>query len=277
MFAALALGAPVGTTFYALGGFAAVAVATIVFPLVAVLLVAALAPVAVRRGTQTGLMKVLGAVWLPGFGSALSTVGFGAMIAFSSLLSAERGWNPLWLTFSAFAVALVAARLFFGHTPDKLGGAKVALACVFVEAAGLALIWFASHAVLAGVGAALAGFGYSLVYPGLGVEAVRRAPPQNRGLAMGAYTVFLDVALGFGSPVLGLTAGLTGLGSVFLLSAVIVLGTAVIAVILLRQSALPKFHRLQINGGKHETSHHDSCRPVYDRVIRGTSRPKQTA
>jgi MFS family permease len=277
MFAALALGAPVGTTFYALGGFAAVAVATIVFPLVAVLLVAALAPVAVRRGTQTGLMKVLGAVWLPGFGSALSTVGFGAMIAFSSLLSAERGWNPLWLTFSAFAVALVAARLFFGHTPDKLGGAKVALACVFVEAAGLALIWFASHAVLAGVGAALAGFGYSLVYPGLGVEAVRRAPPQNRGLAMGAYTVFLDVALGFGSPVLGLTAGLTGLGSVFLLSAVIVLGTAVIAVILLRQSALPKFHRLQINGGKHETSHHDSCRTVYDRVIRGTSRPKQTA
>ena len=39
-------------------------------------------------------MKVLGAVWLPGFGSALSTVGFGAMIAFSSLLSAEHGWSP---------------------------------------------------------------------------------------------------------------------------------------------------------------------------------------
>src|SRR5258708_1930174 len=70
-------------------------------------------------------MKVLGAVWLPGFGSALSSVGFGAMIAFSSLLFAERGWSPLWLTFSAFAIALVAARLFLGHTPDKLGGAKV--------------------------------------------------------------------------------------------------------------------------------------------------------
>ena len=57
-------------------------------------------------GAQSGLMKVLGAVWLPGFGSALSTVGFGAMIAFSSLLSAERGWSPVWLTFSAFAIAL---------------------------------------------------------------------------------------------------------------------------------------------------------------------------
>ena len=145
MFAALAFGAPVGTTLYAIGGFAAVAAATVLLPLVTVLLVAPLSPVPIQRGAQSGLMKVLGAVWLPGFGSALSTVGFGAMIAFSSLLAAERGWSPVWLMFSAFAAALVAARLFLGHTPDRLGGAKVALVCVFVEAAGLALIWFASE------------------------------------------------------------------------------------------------------------------------------------
>ena len=204
MFAALAFGAPVGTAIYAKGGFITVAVATIVVPLVTVLLVMPLPSIPARRGAQAGLLKVLGAVWLPGFGSALSTVGFGAMIAFSSLLSAERGWNPLWLTFSAFAIALVAARLFLGHVPDKVGGAKVALVCVLVEAAGLALIWFAASPMLAAAGAALTGFGYSLVYPGLGVEAVRRTPPQSRGLAMGAYTVFLDVALGFGSPALGL-------------------------------------------------------------------------
>jgi hypothetical protein len=36
-----------------------------------------------------------------------------------------------------------------GHTPDKLGGAKVALVCVFVEAAGLALMWVASTSALA--------------------------------------------------------------------------------------------------------------------------------
>jgi MFS family permease len=237
MFAALAFGAPVGTALYSLGGFAAVAVATVVFPLITVVLVAPLAPVAVQRGAQSGLLKVLGAVWLPGFGSALSTVGFGAMIAFSALLSAERGWSPVWLSFSAFAIALVAARLFFGHAPDRLGGAKVALASVFVEATGLALIWFASTSAVAAAGAALTGFGYSLVYPGLGVEAVRRAPPESRGLAMGAYTVFLDVALGFGSPVLGLTAGWTGLGSVFLASAIVVLGAAGVAAWLLHASS----------------------------------------
>jgi MFS family permease len=237
MFAALAFGAPIGTKLYAVSGFTAVAVATILFPLITALLVAPLMPVAVQRGTQSGLLKVLGAVWLPGSGSALSTVGFGAMIAFSSLLSAERGWNPVWLSFSAFAIALVAARLFFGHAPDKLGGAEVALGSVFVEAAGLALIWFASTSAVAAAGAALTGFGYALVYPGLGVEAVRRAPPQNRGLAMGAYTVFLDVALGFGSPALGLTASWAGLSSVFLASAIIVLGTAGVAAWLLHVSS----------------------------------------
>jgi predicted MFS family arabinose efflux permease len=245
MFAALAFGAPVGTTLYDMGGFTAVAVATILVPLITVLLVSPLSSVPAERDAQAGLMKVLGAVWLPGFGSSLSSVGFGAMIAFSSLLSAERGWNPVWISFSAFAIALVAARLFLGHTPDRLGGAKVALVCIFIEVAGLALIWAASNPVLAAAGAALTGFGYSLVYPGLGVEAVRRAPPQSRGLAMGAYTVFLDVALGFGTPALGLVASWAGLGSVFLTSALIVLCAAAIAAWLLRAPSRASAHQQQ--------------------------------
>ena len=57
-------------------------------------------------------------------------------------------------------------------------GAKVALICALIEAAGLALIavvpWFA----LALTGAALAGLGYSLVYPGFGVE-YWSVPPKS--------------------------------------------------------------------------------------------------
>src|SRR5207244_4100157 len=45
MFAALAFGAPVGTALYAIGGFAAVAAATSVVPLITVLLVSPLSPV----------------------------------------------------------------------------------------------------------------------------------------------------------------------------------------------------------------------------------------
>ena len=234
MFAALALGAPLGTALYTVGGFTAVAAVTVLVPAAAILLAGLLPSVPPPGGSRPSLITMARAVWMPGFGSALSSVGFGAIIAFGSLLSADRGWSPIWLVFSSFALALVAARLLFGHLPDRLGGARVALACVLIEAAGLALIWLAPDRVLAAVGAALAGIGYSLVYPGLGVEAVRRAPPQSRGLAMGAYTTCLDIALGFGSPALGLAASQVGLGSVFLVSALTALAAAAVTLRLAR-------------------------------------------
>jgi MFS family permease len=230
MFAALALGAPLGTTLVARGGFAAVALATTLLPLATIGLVAPLPSVPPQRGARSALLKVARLVWMPGLGAALSSVGFGAIIAFSALLFAARGWEPLWLAFSAFATALIAARFLFGHMPDRLGGAAVALACVLLEAAGLALIGLAPGRALAAAGAALAGFGYSLVYPGFGVEAVRRAPPQSRGLVMGAYTAFLDVALGFGTPALGLAAsGSADLGTLFVVAALAAVGAAAVA------------------------------------------------
>jgi MFS family permease len=235
MFAAFALGAPIGTLLYGVGGFTAVAFATAIVPLLTLSLVAPLSPVPPTRraGTRSGLLKVVGAVWISGLGSAFSSIGFGAMLAFGALIAAERGWQPVWLPFSAFATALVGARAFLGHIPDKLGGAQVALVSVVIEAAGLALIWQAPGVANAAIGAALTGFGYALVYPSLGVEAVRRAPPESRGLAMGAYTVFLDVALGFGTPILGLIGAWAGLGTVLLATSLAVLSGAVLAAYLI--------------------------------------------
>src|SRR3954469_20887796 len=236
MFAALAFGAPLGTTLYGFGGFISIAMATALIPLATLLLVAPMAAIPPHSGKRSNLLKMARIVWMPGLGSALSCIGFGTMIAFSSLLSVERNWNPIWILFSTFAVSLTTTRLFLGHLPDRRGGAKVALISIFVEATGLALVWLAPNQTVAVVGALLTGCGFALVYPGLGVEAVRRAPPQSRGLAMGAYTAFLDVALGFGSPALGLIAGWGGLSSVFLAGALLVLSASVIALRLLYQS-----------------------------------------
>jgi MFS family permease len=233
MFAALAIGGPIGVALYAFGGFAAIALATTAAPLATLLIVVTLPPVPAQSGARPALVRVASAVWAPGLGAALSSIGFGAILAFSSLLFAERGWSPVWLPFTAYAACLIAARFVFGHLPDRLGGAKVALVCVLIEAAGLALIWLAHGPIVAAIGAALTGLGYSLVYPGLGAEAVQRAPPQSRGLVMGIYTAFLDVALGVGAPALGLLAGWAGLGSVFLASSMIVLCAAAVATALL--------------------------------------------
>ncbi|HWP48746.1 MAG TPA: arabinose transporter [Candidatus Limnocylindrales bacterium] len=230
MYVAYAVGAPTGTALYAGYGFAAIALVTTLIPLVTLLLVAPLRPIAPMSQTRPGFTRVVGAVWVPGLGLALGSIGFGATTTFIVLLFAQQGWGLAWLALTAFSIVFVIGRVVFGHLPDRIGGARVALVCVLIEAAGQALIWLAPRPTLALFGAVLTGLGYSLVYPGFGVEAVRRAPPENHGLATGAYTAFLDLALGLANPALGLVASGAGLRAVFLVSTLIVMCSAVIAV-----------------------------------------------
>lgn len=240
MFAAFAIGAPAGSALYAAYGFSAIAIATAAAPLLTLLLVASLPAVAPVHQTRLSFGKVIIAVWVPGFGAALGSVGFGAVTTFVALLFANRGWANGWQAYTAYAVAFILARIFFSHVADAIGGAKIALVCALIEAVGQALIWLAVQPEIALVGAALTGFGFSLVYPGFGVEAVRRVPAQSRGLAMGAYTAFLDLAQGLASPALGLIATGARLNMVFLASGVTVLSAALVAAWLMAYPASVK-------------------------------------
>jgi MFS family permease len=235
MYAAFALGAPIGTTLYGSFGFISIALATTLLPLAALMVVANLEGVTATARSRPSFMKVVKAVWLPGVGLALTSTGFGAMTAFVALLFAARGW-PVWPAFTVFAVAFILARTILGSVADRRGGARVALVFLLIEAVGQTALWLAPSSALGLAGAALTGFGYSLVYPGFGVEAVRRAPADSRGLAMGAYTAFLDVALAVASPLLGLLAAANGIGSVFLASALATLCAAPIALRLMKGS-----------------------------------------
>lgn len=233
MYGAYAAGAPAGVAVHAQWGFGGIAVATVLMALLALALVAGLgaaAPPAMRR---TPFYQVLGAVWVPGMGLALSSVGFGVITAFIALLFAAREWGNASLAFTCFGLAFIGARLLFGHLPDQLGGARIALVCVVIEAMGQLLIWGADSAPLAYLGAALTGFGYSLAFPGFGVEAVRRAPPQSRGAAMGAYVAFMDISLGITGPAAGAIAGAWSVESVYLMGALAVGLSLLVAVRLL--------------------------------------------
>lgn len=234
MYGAYALGAPLGVALNSGWGFMGIVVASAFIPLLALAVVAGVrgaAPTATRR---TPFYKMFGAVWVPGMGLAFCSVGFGVVTAFIALLFAARDWGNASLAFTAFGLAFIGARLLFGHLPDKIGGARVASVCVVIEAVGLLLIWSADTAIIAYLGAALTGFGYSLAFPGFGVEAVRRAPPQARGLAMGAYVAFLDISLGITSPLAGVLASGWGIEAVYLAGAIAVALSFGVALMLLR-------------------------------------------
>jgi MFS family permease len=238
MFGAFALGAPIGSLIYGRYGFVSVALATTLLPLLALFVVAPLRGVApIGSGSRPAFNKVAAAVTIPGIALAFSSVGFGAITTFIALLFVKQGWGPVWLAFTVLSVAFILCRLFFGYVPDKVGGIKVAFVCVLVETAGQAMIWLAPSSNWALAGVALSGFGYALVYPGYGIEAVRRVAPENRALAMGTFTAFLDLALGVSGPALGLVASSAGFRAVFLASAIIVACSAGMAAWLMVRGA----------------------------------------
>src|SRR5260370_26078837 len=135
LYAAFAVGAPAGTALYTGYGFAAIALAATLIPLVALPLVASMRPTSATSHTSAGLIKVAVTVWLPGLGLALSGVGFGAIITFIGLFFAQRGATPAWLAFTALSCAVIVGRALrpsagpdrrregrVGLHPDRSGG-----------------------------------------------------------------------------------------------------------------------------------------------------------
>jgi MFS family permease len=237
LFGGVAAGAPLGMAVYGRYGFAGVALAVLAagaFGLAFTSCIAALRPSGLPRLPFT---HVLGAVKLPGLGLTLCSAGYAMITAFAVLLFAERGWGGGALALTCMGLGFILGRLLFGHLPDVVGGARVALYCVLAEAIGLALIWLAPVPALAWIGAALGGGGYGLGFQGFGLEAVRRAPEQSRGSAMGAYVIFQDLSMGLGPPLGGALAKVAGLDAVYLAAALAALGSAGIAAHMLRRGA----------------------------------------
>jgi predicted MFS family arabinose efflux permease len=142
------------------------------------------------------------------------------------------------LAFTAFAVALIMMRIIAGHLPDRFGGARVALFSLGAQALGLVLIATAQTEWIAIAGSIVTGAGFSLVFPSLGLEAVRRVDPSSHGMAMGTYNAFLDLTLGVGSPALGFLAARAGLDSVFIASAVAAILAMPVGFMLMRRTRL---------------------------------------
>ncbi len=220
MYGALAVGAPLGAVFGNLGGFGAVAISIIVVPLLGVPVTMALvdmAPVVSRRVPMGGVIR---AIWPPGAGMVLASAGFGTIAAFLALRYATSGWSGGGLALTAFGATYIVTRMALAGLPDRLGGVPVAMVSLAVEACGLLLIAAAGSPMVAFLGAALTGFGYSMVFPSLGVEVVRRVPPEHRGVALGAFLACFDLGLGAAGPVMGLLAAGHGLSSAFVGAAV---------------------------------------------------------
>lgn len=233
---AMAIGAPLGVMLNQLFGIAGFASLIILMAVVGFWMASKKPAIKVTVANRIPFHQVFSRVWLYGLGLGLGTIGFGVIATFITLYFASRDWNGAAFALTLFSLGFIAMRLVFSNMITRFGGLKVSLVSFLIECVGLLIIWQAATPWLVDVGAFMTGAGFSLVFPALGVEAVKQVQPQNQGSALGTYSAFLDLGLGLTGPVAGILIGHWGMQSVYLAAAGVVL-TAVL--ITLRLLSLP--------------------------------------
>jgi len=170
----------------------------------------------------------------PGFAIALASSGYAAIATFVVLHLEARGIDQGASVFAAFAAMLVLTRLAFGHLPDRVGPARVAIVATLGEAVGLALIAVAQTLPVAIAGGLVMGAAFSLLNPALMLIALGRVSERARGAAMGTYTAFFDAGVGLGAPLAGLVAALAGYEAAFFFAAAVCVSAALMVLLRLR-------------------------------------------
>nr|WP_314497251.1 MFS transporter [uncultured Chryseobacterium sp.] len=182
--------------------------------------------------------KVLKKVSPFGICLALGGIGFASISTFITLYYNYFHWNNGALCLSVFGGLFVAGRLVFSNVINNYGGIKVAIACLFVEAVGLFIIAVATNPETALLGAGVTGLGFSLIFPALGVVAIKSVSPSSQGSALAGYGLFIDLSLGVAGPLIGAVADLCGMKYIFPFSAVMVMTGLGVAYLLKRKSNL---------------------------------------
>lgn len=234
-YGAMAIGAPLGVYLNLHWGLAGIAWFICLVVLLVLVLASRKATVSVVTGKRIAFRAVLGKIWLYGLGLGFGTVGFGVIATFITLFYADKGWDGAAFSLTLFSVAFVGIRLLFSNSISSHGGLKVTAVSFLIEIVGLLLIWGAGAPWMVQVGAFLAGAGFSLVFPALGVEAVKQVEPQNQGTALGTYSAFLDLGLGITGPLAGVAIGQFGIPAIYLGAALIVAFGVLLTLRLLQQ------------------------------------------
>jgi MFS family permease len=235
-YGALAAGAPLGVLLDHRFGFASLGAVTLLLALIALPLAQRKRPTVTATSERSPFRTVAARVMPYGIGLALGSIGFGCIATFITLLYASHGWPNAALALTVFGTVFVGVRFIFARSIPRLGGHQVAMLSLAIEAIGLLVLCLAGSASLAGLGAAIAGLGFSLVFPALGVEAVHRVPAHSSGSALGVYSVFMDVAMALTGPLGGWVAGNMGYNAIYGFAALAAVAAIVLALLLQRQA-----------------------------------------
>jgi MFS family permease len=215
-YGALAAGAPLGVILNNAFGIGSIAILIVAFGSLG--FIYARSKTALKgesKAARQPFLTVLKTVSPYGICLALGGLGFGTISTFITLYYSALNWNGAVLCLSVFSVMFIMGRIIFARAIDNYGGMKTAIYCLALESAGLMILWLANIPHVALIGAGITGLGFSLIFPALGVEAVKLVPASNKGAALGGYGLFIDISLGITGPLIGAVASRFGMGYIF--------------------------------------------------------------
>ncbi|MPT30318.1 MAG: MFS transporter [Chryseobacterium sp.] len=186
---------------------------------------------------QRSFWNVLGKVAPFGLCLALGGLGFATISTFITLYYDYYHWQNGAMCLSVFGILFVAGRLVFSNAINRFGGINVAIASLALETLGLTIISLSYHPYFALIGAGITGLGFSLIFPALGVMAMKTVPSSNQGSALAGYGLFIDISLGVTGPLIGGVADVFGLPYIFPFSiGIVTLGLALAYYLKMNQS-----------------------------------------
>lgn len=233
-YGALAAGAPLGVIISNTLGLSYIAVLIIIIGICGFIYAKSKSNVIGKSNeAPQSFFAVLKKVTPYGLCLAAGGIGFGAISTFITLYYFYLNWTGAVLCLSLFSAMFVLGRLIFAKAIDQYGGMKTAIACLTMEVIGLSIIAMAINPLFTLIGAGVAGLGFSLVFPALGVEAVRSIPSSSQGSALGNYGLFIDLSLGVTGPLLGAISTGFGMAYIFPFSLCVVAAGLLLAVVIL--------------------------------------------
>lgn len=163
-------------------------------------------------------------VWMAGLAFSLAVASY---FTFLKTYVIHRDLGSVGAFFTAYTLAAVGLRVFFGWVPDRFGPRRLLAPAIAIQAVGVALLAFASNDVTVGVAGVLCGIGHGFAFPIASALAVERARPSERGAVLSTFTALFDMGMLIGGPALGAIVTASDYPTMFLSAAGIALAGAV--------------------------------------------------
>jgi MFS family permease len=162
----------------------------------------------------------------------LNAIGLSSVGIFILLYAAEQNYPNAGMFFLASAVTMAFSNIYCSRVTARFGALAALIPSFLVYAAGLFCLGLSNSLLLFFVAGGTYGIFHGVSNPVLYSITMEGLPVKRRGAASCTFYVMLDIGVGIGSMLWGIVIDAWGYGAMFILSGLVQVAAAILAVLL---------------------------------------------